>query len=125
MMSVLSHSHTHNIASLNELPKIFCEELLTRDCGRGIALEGIPVLALPPPPMLVLPLAPILLLPPAPKLGRPPPLELIDCLLSPSEELGREGIMALMLNCDASWKYEMLFWVRRRIDAMSRDTTLA
>jgi len=53
--------------------------------------------------MLVLPLAPILLLPLAPKLARPAPLELIDCLRSPSEEPGREGIIALMLNGDASW----------------------
>ena len=66
----------------------------------------MPVVALAPPPMLVLPLAPILLLPLAPKLARPAPLELTDCLLSPNEELGREGIMALMLNGDASWKYE-------------------
>jgi hypothetical protein len=63
----------------------------------------MPVAALAPPPMLVLPLAPILLLPLAPKLARPAPLELMDCLLSPSEEPGREGIIALILNGDASW----------------------
>lgn len=63
----------------------------------------MPVAALAPPPMLVLPLPPMLLLPLAPKLVRPAPLELMDCLLSPSEDPGREGIIALMVNGDASW----------------------
>lgn len=66
----------------------------------------MPILALAPPPMLDLPLAPMLLLPLAPKLARPGPLELMDCLLSPSEEPGREGIMALMLDGDASLNSE-------------------
>lgn len=43
--------------------------------------------------MLLLPLAPILV--------RPALLELVDCLLSPSEEPGREGIIASALNFDA------------------------
>ncbi len=77
---------------------------LTRDGGRGIPLEAMPRAGLAPPPTLVLPLGPILLLPLAPRLARPGPLELMDSLLSPSEEPGREGIIALMLDVDASLK---------------------
>jgi hypothetical protein len=99
-----------NTAPLQPFPNTYIAGMkLTLDCGRGIALDPMPVLALAPPPMLVRPLAPILPLPLAPKLARPALLELMDCLLSPSEEPGREGIIALMLNGDASWNSKL--WI--------------
>jgi hypothetical protein len=68
----------------------------------------------------------MLLLPLAPKLARPGPLELMDCLLSPSEEPGREGIIALMLDGDASLNFaQCVVWEQRRYDALSRDISLA
>lgn len=73
---------------------------LTLDCTLGIPLVATPEPALPTPPMLVLP-PPMLLLPLGPILVRPALLELIDCLLSPSEEPGREGIIASVLEADA------------------------
>jgi len=73
---------------------------LTLDCILGIPLVAVPDPALPPPPMLILPLPPTLLLPLVPKLVRPALLELMDCLLSPSEEPGREGIIASVLLID-------------------------